>query len=281
MKYGMNLLLWTGDVTEEHFGLLEKIKGWGFDGVEVPFFDLTPQKYVPLGKKLDELGLERTAVTICTDDENPIGETPALRKAGLERLKKAIDCCTAAGCTKLVGPIHSAIGRFTGRGPTDQELGWAKEVLGQAGDHAKKNDITLVVEYLNRFECYFLTCAAEAARFCRELKHPNVKTMYDTFHANIEEKDVPAAIRAYGDTLAHVHISENDRSTPGEGHVHWAETFKTLKEVKYDGWLMIEAFGLALPEIAAATKIWRRMFPSEEHVATKGLAFMKRNWEGK
>ena len=281
MKYGMNLLLWTGDVTEQHFPLLEQIKGWGFDGVELPFFDLTPERYVKVGKKLDDLGLERTAVTICTDDENPIGETPALRKAGLERLKKAIDCCAAAGATHLVGPIHSAIGRFTGRGPTDQEWGWAKEVLAQAAEHAKANDVTLVFEYLNRFEAYFANCAADAARFCREVNHPNLKMMYDTFHANIEEKNVAEAIRGCADQLVHVHISENDRSTPGEGHVQWAETFKALKEVKYEGWLMIEAFGLALPEIAAATKIWRRMFPNEEHLATRGLAFMKRNWEGK
>ncbi len=75
-------------------------------------------------------------------------------------------------------------------------------------------------------------------------------------------------------------ISENDRSTPGEGHVDWATTFKTLKEVKYDGWLMIEAFGLALPALAAATKIWRKMFPTEEHLATKGLAFMKAGMAG-
>jgi len=280
MKYGMNLLLWTGHVTEEHFGLLEKIKGWGYDGVELPFFDLTPEKYAQVGKKLDELGLERTAVTICSDDENPIGATPELRKAGLNRLKKAIDCCATAGCTHLVGPIHSAIGVFSGGGRTDQEWGWAKDVLGQAADYAASNDVTLVVEYLNRFECYFLNTAADAAKFCREVNHPHLKTMYDTFHANIEEKNLSDAIRACADQLVHVHISENDRSTPGEGHVHWDETFATLKEVGYDGWLMIEAFGLALPEIAAATKIWRRMFPNEEHLAKNGLAFMKRHWEG-
>ena len=103
--------------------------------------------------------------------------------------------------------------------------------------------------------------------------------MYDTFHANIEEKCISSAIKSYGSELVHVHISENDRSTPGEGGVNWDATFKALKEVNYDGWLMIEAFGLALPELAAATRIWRRMFPSEEHLATNGLAFMKSRWE--
>jgi D-psicose/D-tagatose/L-ribulose 3-epimerase len=76
----------------------------------------------------------------------------------------------------------------------------------------------------------------------------------------------------------HVHISENDRGTPGTGHVHWAETFKALKQIKYDGWLTIEAFGRALPDLAAATKIWRDLFPSAEEVYTKGIRFMKEMW---
>jgi D-psicose/D-tagatose/L-ribulose 3-epimerase len=139
--------------------------------------------------------------------------------------------------------------------------------------------VTLGLEYLNRFECYFLTCAADAARFVGEVNHPHLRLMYDTFHANIEEKDVAAAIRAVAPYLAHVHISENDRSTPGEGSVDWDATFATLKEVNYDGWLMVEAFGLALPDLAAATKIWRRMFPTEEYLATHALAFMKSRWE--
>jgi D-psicose/D-tagatose/L-ribulose 3-epimerase len=100
--------------------------------------------------------------------------------------------------------------------------------------------------------------------------------MYDTFHANIEEKSPAAAIKACADQMVHVHISENDRSTPGEGGINWDANFAALKEVKYDGWLMIEAFGLALPALAAATKIWRRMFPNEEHLARNGLAFMKK-----
>jgi D-psicose/D-tagatose/L-ribulose 3-epimerase len=199
----------------------------------------------------------------------------------LNRLKQAIDCCAAAGTTHLVGPLHSALGEFSGAGRTVDEWNRAKEILGQAGDHAKANNVTLVVEYLNRFECYFLNSAADAGQFCRELGHSHVKTMYDTFHANIEEKSITQAVKAAADQIVHVHISENDRSTPGEGGVNWDETFKVLKDIHYDGWLMIEAFGLALPELAAATRIWRRMFPSEEYLAKNGLKFMKSRWEAK
>jgi len=280
MKYGMNLLLWTAAADESIFPLLEQIKGWGYDGVELPIFDMTLENFQKVGAKLNELSLETTAVTVCTADENPVSPDAAKRDAGLARLKSAIDCCAAAGATHLCGPIHSALGEFTGQGRTDDEWKWGQEVLAKAADHAQSQNVTLVVEYLNRFECYFLNCAEDTARFCREVNHPNLKMMYDTFHANIEEKSPVGAIKACADQLVHVHISENDRSTPGEGGVNWDASFAGLKEIGYDGWLMIEAFGLALPDLAAATKIWRRMFPTEEHLATEGLKFMKSRWEG-
>ena len=280
MKYGMNLLLWAADVEPSHDPVLEQIKQIGFDGVEVPVFDFDVPKFERLGAKLDELGLGRTAVTVSTAEANPISESAAVRQAAVDRLKQAVDCCQAAGATHLCGPLHSALGEFTGKGPTPDERQWAKETLRPVGDYAQQAGVTLVLEYLNRFECYFLNCAADAVQFVSDIDHPNIKLMYDTFHAHIEEKDVAGAIRTCADQLVHVHISENDRSTPGEGAVNWDATFATLKEIGYDGWMVVEAFGLALPDLAAATCIWRRMFPSEEHVARQALNFMKSRWEG-
>lgn len=275
MKFGMNLLMWTAGVDESIYPTLEQIKGWGFDGVELPVFEFDRSGFEKIGARLQDLGLECTAVTVCTEEANPISPDPAVRQAGIDRLKQGIDMCAAAGATHLLGPIHSALGAFSGQGRTEDEWNWGKESLCQAADHARENGVTLVVEYLNRFECYFLNCAEDTARFCREVNHSHLKMMYDTFHAHIEEKEPAAAIRECADQLVHVHISENDRSTPGEGQVNWDATFQALKEINYDGWLMIEAFGLALPELAAATRIWRRMFPSEEHLAKQGLQFMK------
>ena len=130
-------------------------------------------------------------------------------------------------------------------------------------EHAGKAKIMLAVEYLNRFECYLMNTAAETARYVREVEHPNFRMMYDTFHANIEEKNIADSIRVCRKETIHIHISENDRGVPGTGHVDWNATFDTLKETGYDGWLTIEAFGWAFPEIAAATKIWRKLFADE------------------
>ncbi len=130
-------------------------------------------------------------------------------------------------------------------------------------EHAGKVKVKLGVEALNRFECYFLNAHADAARFAREVNHPACGIMYDTFHSNIEEKSIPKTFKEIKDVLCHIHISENDRSTPGKGNVRWRKNFDSIVEIGYDGWLVIEAFGLALPELAAATRIWRRMFDDE------------------
>lgn len=280
MKYGMNLLLWTSDVSDALFPILELLKKQGWDGVELPIFDLDPVKFRAVGDKLKSLGLASTGVTVCSNEANPISDSATIRQAGLDHIKRSVDMCQLAGATHLCGPIHSALGAFSGSGPTADEWARAKDILHQAAEHAQQANVTLVVEYLNRFECYFLNSAADATRFVQEVNHPALRTMYDTFHANIEEKCLATAIRTIAPVMAHVHISENDRSTPGEGHVDWDTTFKTLKEVQYDGWLTVEAFGLALPALAAATKIWRRMYVNEETLAANALKFMKSRMEG-
>jgi D-psicose/D-tagatose/L-ribulose 3-epimerase len=281
MKTGMNLLLWTTHVTSEHFPILAKLKQAGFDGVELPVFEGDAAHFKLIGKELDNQGLGRTAVTVVPPEASPISPEAGVRKAALDRLRWAIDMTATAGGETLCGPFHSPLAVFSGQGPTEDEKKRAADVLRQAADIATQAKVKLAIEYLNRFECYFLTTAADARALVKRVDHPNFKTMYDTFHANIEEKDVSEAIASLGDDFIHVHISENDRGTPGTGHVHWDETFRALRKAKYDGWLVIEAFGRALPALAAATRVWRDLFPSAEQVYTQGLRFMKEKWAAK
>ena len=274
MKYGMNLLLWSGEVNDSLFPVIEQLKTIGYDGVEIPIFNLDLD-YAAIGRRLDDLGLQRTAVTIRSEADNPISPDPTIRQKGIDANKRTLDVCAAAGVQTLCGPYHSALGFFSGAGRTTDEWAWGVESMRATAEHAGQVGVKLAVECLNRFECYFLNSHADAAAFVREVDHPACGMMYDTFHSNIEEKNLRKALRAGGDKLIHIHISENDRSTPGEGGVRWGRTFDTIKDIKYDGWLVIEAFGLALPEIAAATKIWRRMYKDEITLATEGLTFMR------
>jgi D-psicose/D-tagatose/L-ribulose 3-epimerase len=279
MKVGINALLWTAAVTEEHFGLLDDIKTWGYDGVEFPMFDPECSPWQALAAKLDDLGMGRTSCVVVPEEANPISEDAGVRQAGGDHLKACIDSSVALGATHLVGPLYSPCGRLVGRGPTAQEWQWGIESMRAAGEYAQQAGVMLCLEPLNRFETYFLTCWADASRFVDEVACPNVRLMFDTFHANIEEKNPAAAIRATGKRIVHVHISENDRSTPGEGHIDWPATFAAVKDIGYDGWLTVEAFGRALPEIAAATSIWRDMLSSDEAgLAKKACEFIRGMW---
>jgi D-psicose/D-tagatose/L-ribulose 3-epimerase len=278
MRCGLNLLLWTTHVTSEHFPLLARLKQAGYDGVELPLFEGDAQHYQTIRKELDNLGLRCTTVTIVTEQANPISPDAAVREAAVERFRWALEMTAVLGSEMLCGPYHSPLAVFSGSGPTADEKRCAADVLRRAAEEARKVNVMMGIEYLNRFECYFLTTAAEARALVKEVNHPHFRMMYDTFHANIEEKNVAQTIASVADSFIHVHISENDRGTPGTGQVAWDETFRALRQVNYDGWLVIEAFGRALPALAAATRVWRDLFPSADEVVTQGLRFMKEKW---
>jgi len=275
MKFGMNLLLWTGEMNDTILPVLDRLKKIGYDGVEVPVFSFDVPAWQKWGQRLDDAGLARTAVTVRGVEDNPISPDANIRKKGIECNLRTVECCQAMGATQLAGPFHSALGHFTGRGPTEQEWKWGVEGIRQVAEYAQSTEVWLAPEAVNRFECYLVNAHADLARFAREVNHPRCRMMYDTFHANIEEKNVRQAILDCRDVLGHVHISENDRSTPGQGSIRWTETFDALREIHYDGWMTVEAFGLALPELVAATKIWRRMYTTELQLAEDALAFMK------
>jgi len=178
----------------------------------------------------------------------------------------------------LCGPFHQPLAQFSGAGPTEHEKSWAAEVHRQAAAMAARAGLVLAVEPLNRFECYFLNTMADARAHVERVGEPNFGALYDTFHANIEERDPVGCIAQTGDVIRHVHVSENDRGTPGKGHVPWLATFRALRTAGYDGWLTVEAFGTALPALAAATKVWRNFFRSPEEVYEIGLRTIRDNW---
>jgi D-psicose/D-tagatose/L-ribulose 3-epimerase len=279
MKYGFNLLLWTGHVTDEHLPIMRAIKKAGYDGVELPLFEGTPEYYAELGEKIAKLGLGVTTVSVLGAGHNALSDDKAERAAALNRAKWAIDCTAALGGNILAGPMHSEIGRFSGAGPTKEERKRGLAFHRAGGDYAARKNVRFAVEALNRFECYFLNTMAQLADYLDEVDHPHIKAMYDTFHSNIEEKDPVKAVKDIKRHMIHVHISENDRGTPGKGHVPWDATYKALKAAKYDGWMTIEAFGRAIPALAAATRVWRDFFPNKEEVYKLGIKNMTTGWK--
>ena len=279
MKIGFNLLLWTGHVTEENFAVLPKLKAIGYDGVEVPIFDVSdPAHFKKIAQACKDNGLATNAVTVLPDEaHNAISPDAANRQGAIDHLKKVIECAHNAGVGTICGPFYQVLGQFTGKYPTETELSHAAEVHRAIAPVAQAAGIKLAIEALNRFESHLLNTMEQAASYVRRVDHPAFGTMYDTFHANIEEKDPIGCIDTVFATgkLNNVHISENDRGTPGKGHVNIAGAIKKLKSVGYDGWMTIEAFGGSLPDLAAATRVWRDFFPNVEEVYTEGFATIK------
>jgi D-psicose/D-tagatose/L-ribulose 3-epimerase len=276
----MNLFLWTDEVTSDHAPVFGRLAQLGYGAVEVPVLNTaTDAPYASARQRCEALGLTRSAATALPADCNPASPDRAIRAAALARLRRSIDCAAVLGAGVLIGPLHSALGHFSGMPPTADEWRWSVDTLRAAGEHAAQAGIALSVEPLNRFECYLLNDQRSGARYVREVGLPNVGLLYDTFHAHIEEKDPAAALAEVLPVVNHFHASENDRSTPGAGQVRWAETFATLKRAGWDGVLMVEAFGMALPALAAATRIWRPMFETQDRLAEEAIGFLRRAWE--
>lgn len=280
VKLGFNLLLWTIHVTDEHLGIAQKLKATGYDGVEIPMFIGDVAHYRDLGRRIADLGLECTGIGVMPGGgKSAISPVAAEREAGLDHLKWLIDCTQALGGKLVAGPYHQPLGEFSGLPPTEAEKQRVAEVHKRAARYAASAGIEMAVEPLNRFECYFLNTATAAADLVSRVGEPNYGYLYDTFHANIEENSVAGVIAPTFSAIKHVHISENTRGVPGAGHIDFAAVFRALRQAGYDGWMTVEAFGSALPDLAAATKIWRPLFDSPEAVYQGAHRLMRQGWD--
>ena len=276
MDVGLNLLVMGGFIGPGEHATLKLIKEAGFDGVEIPVFSGKPGDYAALARVLDDLALKRTAVTIIPDVEHsPVSPDAAARQRARDRLRWAIDCIHALGGTVMAGPYHSPLGVFSGSGPTEDELARAAEILHEAAGQAEEAGIRLSIEPLNRFECYVLNTLEQGAALRRRVGHPNFSYMYDSFHANIEERDPIGGITRHAGEITHIHISENDRGIPGRGHIPWPRIFDAIRASGYDGWLTVEAFGRGVPELAAATRVWRDLFPDLPTLIRESVALIR------
>lgn len=277
MKFGVNMFIWTANFDGSSLGLLPAVKAGGFDSFEVPIF--RPREFAArdIRRGAEENGLEPTVCSVLLDGMNTIAADADVRRRTIAHWKDCIKAIADAGAHLLVGPLYAPVGWLPGRRRTAEEWKWAVECFQALGDTLAAHDVSLAIEPLNRFETFFLNTTADGVKLCGEVNHPNVGLLIDTFHANIEEKDVAASYRLAAPYLKHVHTCENDRGTPGSGHVDWAGVFKALREIGYNRCLTIESFGFALGEISAAASIWRDLAPTPDSIAFDGVKFLKRN----
>lgn len=275
MRLGINLLCAAGHIGPEEYHLFDLAREAGFDHVELPALSGTPDDYARAGRRLDEIGLTRGCTAITTPEADPTSADPDRQAAGRAHLTWILDCAEALGALTAGGPFHAPIGHFTGVPPQESELASAAEAHHEMAEEAERRGIRLALEILNRFETHFMNTAAQARAYADRVAHPAFGIMYDTFHAHIEEKDQPAAIALLGERMHVLHVSENDRGVPGTGQVDFPAVLQAARATGFDGPVVVEAFGSGLPELAAATRVWRPLFPDLETLFHEGAATIR------
>lgn len=276
MKFAANTFIWSDHFDRSNLWLLPKLKEAGFDGIEIPLIEPRLARDPEIKRAIESNGLECTFCSVLPEGLNTVSGDARVRSKTHEHLKECIDVAAQNGARILAGPLYAPVAYLPGRRRTQNEWKHAVEAFQELGPVLDKNQLTLAIEPLNRYETYFLNTAADAAELCNEIGHPRIGILFDTYHANIEEKTIRDAIASAGQHLRHFHSCENDRGIPGTGHIDWAGVFDALREVNYDGWLTIEGFGFSLGALSAAASIWRDLAPTPDSIAFEGLCFLRK-----
>ena len=270
MQIGVNTLLWTAGFSEAHLPLIAKAKALGLDGIELATFDFASFPAAAARRELEAQQMPGILCSALVAGMSLATDDATLRAQSMAFLQAGVRTTAEAGLNLLIGPFCSAVGYLPGRRRTDEEWKRCVDGLQELGRYSEEFKVRIAVEPLNRFETFFLNTAADAKRLCEEVAHPNIGVLYDTFHANIEEKNQAAAIRLLGKHIFHVHTCENDRGIPGSGPIDWPGVIGALKEIGYDDWLVIESFGPGIKEIAAAACIWRDLAAQPDDIPALG-----------
>jgi D-psicose/D-tagatose/L-ribulose 3-epimerase len=278
MRLGINTFLFTSPFTNQSTRLFKQFKRWGFETVELPVEEV---KHFDPGHVRDELqkcGLACGSLCACMGPERDLRGTPRQQRIGLDYLRNLVDLAVALDAPSVIGPVYSATGRADAvpRGEYKQQWKTVVKHLKTLSAYAQKHGKQICLEPLNRFETDFINTCDQALEMVEDVGSPALKVQLDTFHMNIEEKNQAAAIRKAGRHLAHLHACGCDRGTPGNDHIDWVGIARALKQIGYQGDVVIEGFATNVKLIARAAAIWRQVEPSQEEIALKGLKFLRR-----
>jgi D-psicose/D-tagatose/L-ribulose 3-epimerase len=278
MRFGINTFLFTSPFTNESTKLFKTFKKWGFATVEIPIEDPSHIDPAFVKEELDKHGLVCGSACACMGPGRDFRGTPEEQKTAMDYCKTLIDQIVVLDCPSLIGPVYSVVGKADAVDPAQQKQEWTLVVenLKQLAKYAEARGRQICIEPLNRFETDFLNTCDKGIKLIKAVGSKAVKLHLDTFHMNIEEKNQAAAIRKAGKLLGHFHACGSDRGTPGSDHIDWKPIAAALKAVGYKGDVVIESFTTDVKVIARAAAIWRRIEPTRDEIAVKGLKFLKR-----
>lgn len=275
MKHGVHIALWMRRWDEDVVPHIHTAAGLGFDGVELSLLCMSVDQIRRIRDALDATGLEVTCTTGLNASEDVTSDDPAVRTAGKDALRKAIETAHALGSRLLSGVLYAPWGRTI---QTNRIERWSRavEALSYAGDVARPLGLSLGIEAINRYETDLVNTAAQAREMARGVGLRNVGVLLDTYHMGIEEKDVGEAIWTCGEHLVHLHVVENDRGVPGSGHLPWGAITAALTDIEYRGWATLEMFVQAQQDVSPDLSVWRPIEPDPTEAAWRGRTFLSR-----
>jgi len=278
MRFGINTFLFTSPFTNESTKLFTQFKKWGFETVEIPVEDPSHIDPAHVKAELDKNGLACGSVCACMGPDRDLRGTAEQQQTGLQYMIKLIDQMVTLDSPSLIGPVYSAVGRADAVPEKEYKEQWRTVVkhLKTLTNYAQKRGRQVCLEPLNRFETDFINTCDQGLKMIQDVASPALKLHLDTFHMNIEEKNQAKAIRKAGKALGHFHACGSDRGTPGNDHIDWKSIAAALKAIRYHGDVVIESFTTDVKVIARAAAIWRKMEPTRDEIAVKGLRFLKR-----
>jgi D-psicose/D-tagatose/L-ribulose 3-epimerase len=279
MKFGVNAWVWVSPLTTDELKkLAPKVKQMGFDWIEIPLEAIGDLDYVEGAKIIQDHGLGVSTCAAMSPDRDLIHEDASVQKNGMEYIKQCVDATRTLGGSNLVGPIYSAVGRVWQQTPDERarDVDTLVKNLSELGTYAADKGAVLGIEPLNRFETSFINIAPQVIEVIDRVNSAGCKIMLDSFHMNIEEKSLGDAIRLAGNRLVHFHACENDRGAPGSGNVQWDDMAQALRDIHFDGPVVIESFTNKVKSIARAAAIWRSFEASQDDLAQNGVNFLKK-----
>ncbi|TDC34729.1 sugar phosphate isomerase/epimerase [Micromonospora sp. 15K316] len=273
---GVNTWVWASPLTDATLAALAaKVAGWGFDVLELPVEN--PDDWDPrrASQVLADHGLGATVCLVMPPGRELVAADPAAVRSTQDYLRRVVDAAATVGSPVIAGPAYASVGRTWRLSPTERAAAYAqlRESLAPVLDHAGAAGVTVAVEPLNRYETSLLNTVGQTLEAIGELPHCGVAL--DLYHQNIEETDVPAAIRAAAGRVAHVQVCGNDRGTPGTDHLDWPAILTAVDDAGYTGPFCIESFTAENATIATAASIWRPLAPSQDAIAVDGLKFLR------
>jgi D-psicose/D-tagatose/L-ribulose 3-epimerase len=276
MQIGVSAFAWTANFNSAHLQILDEAKGLGFSAVEVPMFEPWKISVREIRAAFERADIACTVCAILPATINPISSDAEVRNRAKQHLRQCVECAAEMGAKLIGGPLYAPIGYMPEFRRTPDQWKWAVEAFQSLEPVLDACNLTLSIEPVNRSETSFLRTAADAGKLCDEIGSSQIGATIDTFHANIEEPNIPSAISQLGSYLKHMHMSENDRGPLGRGHVPFAEILETLKSVGYDGILMIEGFGYCADERNAPGWLWAPEDLSPLEFASHSLYYLQK-----